>query len=41
MISTSAYGPFMCTAELFFADGERVFVNRYVDFEMGGIGSKL
>jgi hypothetical protein len=41
MISTSAYGPFMCTAELFFSDGERVFINRYVDFEMGGIGSSL
>jgi pYEATS domain-containing protein involved in immunity len=40
-ISTSAYGAFMCTAELFFSDGERVFVNRYVDFEMGGVGSKL
>jgi hypothetical protein len=40
-ISTSAYGAFMCTAELFFTDGEPVFINRYVDFEMGGIGSKL
>ena len=37
-ISTSAYGSFVCTAELFFSDGERVFVSRYVDFEMGGIG---
>jgi len=38
-ISTSAYGPFVCTAELFFSDGERVFVSRYVDFEMGGIAA--
>ena len=39
-ITTSAFGPFMCTAKLFFTDGETVIINRYVDFEMGAIGSK-
>jgi hypothetical protein len=39
-ITTSAYGTFMCTAELYFSDGETVIVNRYVDFEMGSIGTK-
>jgi len=34
-IATSAYGPFMCTAEIYFSDGEKVLVNRYIDFEMG------
>jgi hypothetical protein len=38
-IATSAYGAFMCTAKLYFSDGEIVFINRYVDFEMGAIGS--
>jgi hypothetical protein len=37
-IATSAYGPFMCTAEIHFNDGHSVIVSRYVDFEMGGIG---
>jgi hypothetical protein len=36
-ITTSAYGAFMCTAELFFSDGQSVIVNRYIDFEMGGL----
>jgi len=40
-ISTSAYGPFMCTAELFFTDGESVIIGRYVDFEMGTIGTRM
>ncbi|MFZ0036964.1 MAG: pYEATS domain-containing protein [Candidatus Acidiferrales bacterium] len=40
-ITTSAYGAFMCTAKLFFSDGEAVIINRYVDFEMGAIGSKV
>jgi hypothetical protein len=39
-ITTSAYGPFVCTAKLYFTDGEEVMLNRYVDFEMGPIGSK-
>ena len=36
-ISTSAWGAFMCTAEIYFSDGEQVMVNRYIDFEMGPI----
>lgn len=40
LIATSAYGPFMCTAELRFSDGEIAMVARYVDFEMGAIGTK-
>lgn len=39
-ITTSAFGVFMCTAKLHFTDGEEIFVNRYVDFEMGAIGNK-
>ena len=38
-ITTSAFGAFMCTAKLIFTDGEEVMVNRYVDFEMGAIGT--
>jgi hypothetical protein len=34
-VSTSAFGAFMATAKLNFTDGVSVFVNRYVDFEMG------
>jgi hypothetical protein len=37
-ITTSAYGPFMCTAELTFTDGEKVMIGRYIDFEMGAVG---
>jgi len=37
-ISTSAWGAFMCTAEIYFSDGEQVMVNRYIDFEMGPLG---
>jgi len=37
-IATSAYGSFMCTAELHFTDGEKRMISRYVDFEMGSIG---
>lgn len=39
-ITTSAFGPFICTAKLYFTDAETVIINRYVDFEMGAIGSK-
>lgn len=35
LISTSAYGPFLCTAELHFNDGHTVTLSRYIDFEMG------
>jgi len=37
-ISTSAYGPFMCTAEIHFSDGDTVTIARYIDFEMGALG---
>jgi hypothetical protein len=38
LVSTSAYGPFVCTAEVHFSDGEVVMLSRYIDFEMGQIG---
>jgi hypothetical protein len=38
MISTSAYGPFVCTAEVYFTDGKTSMLWRYIDFEMGCIG---
>jgi hypothetical protein len=31
----SAYGPFLCTAEVFFTDGTSHTLSRYIDFEMG------
>jgi hypothetical protein len=31
----SAYGPFLCTAEVFFNDGTSHTLSRYIDFEMG------
>jgi hypothetical protein len=35
-VKTSAYGPFLCTAELHFIDGgPPVMLHRYIDFEMG------
>lgn len=34
-VLTAAYGPFLCTAEVFFTDGEHVMLHRYIDFEMG------
>ncbi len=34
-ITTSAYGPFLCTCRVLFADGESLMLNRYIDFEMG------
>jgi hypothetical protein len=34
-VLTAAYGPFLCTAEVFFNDGESVMVHRFIDFEMG------
>lgn len=37
-ISTSAYGPFVCTASIHFTDGESVMLSRYIDFEMGAVG---
>jgi len=40
-VATSAYGPVMCTAEIYFADGEVVTIGRFIDFEMGAIGTQL
>lgn len=37
-ISTSAFGPFVCTAELHFSNKESKMIWRYIDFEMGTIG---
>jgi hypothetical protein len=34
-IATAAYGPVLCTAEVFFNDGTSVVLHRYIDFEMG------
>src|SRR5208337_1388362 len=34
-ITTSAYGPFLCTCRVSFVDGERLMLNHYIDFEMG------
>jgi len=34
-VLTAAYGPFLCTAELVFNDGESVIEHRFIDFEMG------
>jgi hypothetical protein len=34
-IATSAYAPFLCTCEIKFRDGSSVFIERYIDFEMG------
>jgi poly(A) polymerase Pap1 len=38
-IATSAYGPFVCTAELYFSDGTSCILSRYVDFEMGAFSN--
>jgi len=40
-ISTSAFGPFVCTAELYFTDGQRTIIWRYIDFEMGQVGKGM
>jgi hypothetical protein len=34
-IATAAYGPLLCTAEVFFNDETSVILHRYIDFEMG------
>ena len=36
-ISTSAYGPMLCTARVHFRDGKVVELHRYIDFEMGRV----
>src|SRR5215216_5862677 len=33
----SAYGPFLCTCLVTFADGKQVYLYRYIDFEMGEV----
>lgn len=39
-ISTAAYAPFTCTARVRFTDGkEPAILHRFIDFEMGSIGS--
>jgi hypothetical protein len=40
-ITTSAYGPFLCTCRVSFSDGERLMLNRYIDFEMGNLLKSL
>jgi hypothetical protein len=34
-VSTSAYGPFLCTCQVTFKDGYQAKIDRYIDFEMG------
>lgn len=34
-VSTSAYGPLLCTCRVHFRDGYTALISRYVDFEMG------
>lgn len=36
-ITTSAYGPFLCTCRVSFTDGKHLMLNRYIDFEMGSL----
>jgi hypothetical protein len=40
-VSTSAYGPFVCTAMIYFTDGKDAIIWRYVDFEAGALGSGI
>ncbi|MEW6594989.1 MAG: pYEATS domain-containing protein [Thermodesulfobacteriota bacterium] len=40
-ISTSAYGPFLCTCRITFRDGHVALIHRYIDFEMGRIFEKM
>ena len=36
-VSTSAYGPFLCTCLVTFDDGYQTSIYRYIDFEMGKV----
>lgn len=36
-ISTSAYGPFLCTCRVKMKNGKEIRLNRYIDFEMGRV----
>ena len=40
-IVTSAYGPFLCTAKVFFNDGSFTTLSRYIDFEMGNLAQQF
>lgn len=40
-ISTSAYGPMLCTAKIIFTDGISFTQARYIDFEMGATAPAL
>jgi hypothetical protein len=40
-IATSAYGPFVCTAEIHFTDGSTTIIWRYIDFEMGTVDREV
>ncbi|MCU7918903.1 MAG: hypothetical protein KZQ99_08450 [Candidatus Thiodiazotropha sp. (ex Dulcina madagascariensis)] len=36
-ITTSAYGPFLCTCRVKMRNGKEIRLNRYIDFEMGRV----
>jgi hypothetical protein len=36
-MSTTAYGPFLCTCRVTLKDGTKIRLNRYIDFEMGRV----
>ena len=36
-VSTSAYGPFLCTCRVTFKDGYQAYIERFIDFEMGRV----
>jgi nucleoside phosphorylase len=40
-VRTAAYGPFLCVCKVTFTDRKSVFLNRYIDFEMGEVSSRL
>jgi len=40
-VRTSAYGPFLALCKITFKNGESIFVDKYIDFEMGAVVGKL
>jgi hypothetical protein len=38
-IVTCAYGPFLCSAKVYFNDGQDITIFRYIDFEMGNVAA--
>jgi hypothetical protein len=36
-LSTAAYGPFLCTCCVTFKDGYKLYLSRYIDFEMESV----